>query len=213
MASVSLYILLDRSTVDLQIWHGISAWYPPIGLQFALYLGLGEAAFPAMFLAGFLAGLINYHESPASLEFLSINPLIPTLYFAASRIVKKRLNADLQVHSMRDVLNLLGYSLGASLVAAIAGSAILLISGNLPAHDYSRAVFDWWIGDAVAISSVSTFLLRFCVPSLRRFLGICLASPEAPFSELFSQSRRRYVMEVATFGATLAASLSPDCWS
>jgi len=32
VASFLAYVLLDRSTVDLQIWRGISAWYPPIGL-------------------------------------------------------------------------------------------------------------------------------------------------------------------------------------
>ncbi|MGB7731958.1 MAG: MASE1 domain-containing protein [Candidatus Acidiferrum sp.] len=173
IASIVVYVLLDRGTVDLQIWHGISAWYPPVGLEFALYLGIGWAAVPPMFLAGFMAGFLNYHQSPSSPEFLLINPLIPVLYYLASRLVKKRLNPDLRLHSLRDVLNLLGYSLAASFVAACAGTAILASAGNVPSGDYKRAAFDWWIGDAVALSSVSTFLLEFCLPPLRRFLGIC----------------------------------------
>jgi hypothetical protein len=120
-----VHVLLDRGTVDLQIWHDISAGYPPVGREFALYLGLGWAAVPPMFMAGFMAGFLNYHQSPTSPEFLLINPLIPVLYYLASRLVKKRLAADLGLHSLRDVLNLLGYSLTASFVAACAGGSAM----------------------------------------------------------------------------------------
>ena len=206
IASMVIYVLLDRGTVDLQIWHGISAWYPPIGLEFALYLGLGWAAFPPMFLAGFMAGFLNYHQSPTSPDFLLINPLIPVLYYFASRLVKKRLNADPCLHSLRDVLNLLGYSLAASFVAACAGTAILRSSGNIPSGDYKRAAFDWWIGDAVALTSVSTFLLEFCLPPLRRFLGICPAGGTPISPENIPQSQRKSLPEVAAFSAALVLS-------
>jgi PAS domain S-box-containing protein len=205
-ASLSAYVLLDRSTVYLQFWHGISAWYPPIGLAFALYLGLGDAAIPSMFLAGFLAGLFNYHQSPTSLEFLLINPLIPTLYIIASRLVKKRLNPNLRLRSMSNVLDLLTYSLAASFVAAFIATALLAISGKVPLHDYLRAAFDWWIGDAVALSSVSTFLLEFVLPSLRRFLGISLGAPPLYFTGGFLSFRRKYLLETVAFVAALVLS-------
>jgi hypothetical protein len=116
VAILASYVLLDRSTTEFQLWHGISAWYPPIGLAFALFVGLGDAALVPMILAGLLSGYINYHQSPTSLEFLLINPLIPPLYLFASRSIKKRINKDLRVHSMRDVLVLLGFSLTVSLL-------------------------------------------------------------------------------------------------
>jgi len=203
LASLVTYVLLDRATVDLQIWHNISAWYPPIGFEFALFLGLGRIALPPLFLAGFVAGFLNYHQSPASLEFLLINPLIPLLYYAAARYVKKRLHSDLRLHSMRDVVNLLLYSLAASFVAAFLGTAILSLAGNVPRHDYLRAAFDWWIGDAVALSSVSTFLLEFALPQLRRFLGICRNVQPSLVPELFAHGRK-FLAEFAAFCVALS---------
>ena len=43
---VALYILLDRSTVFFQMWSGVSAWYPPSGLSFAMLIGFGSSYVP-----------------------------------------------------------------------------------------------------------------------------------------------------------------------
>ena len=207
VAVTSAYVLLDFSTVYLQLWHGISAWYPPIGLAFALFLGIGEAAFLPIFVAGFLAGLINYHQSPTSLEFLVINPIIPTLYFIAARFVRKRFSPDLRLHSVRDVLTLLGYSLSASLVAAAVGTALLAWAGSVPPDEYPVAAFNWWIGDAVALSSVTPFLLEFFLPQLRRHLGKFSSVPEPTSFHLSAHARRKRLLESASFCAALLLSL------
>jgi PAS domain S-box-containing protein len=206
LASLAAYVLLDRATVALQNWHGISAWYPPIGFAFALYLGLGRIALPPLFLAGFLAGLLNYHQSFTSPDFLLINPLIPLLYYAAARFVKTRISRDLRLHSMHDILNLLLYSLAASFIAAFTSTAILFFAGDVPGHDYVRAAFDWWTADAVALTSVSTFLLEFCLPQLRRFLGIHrnLQQPAPPEC---STHRRKFFAEFAAFCVVLFCCL------
>ena len=157
-----------------------------------------------MFLAGFLAGLINYQQSPLSLEFLVINPVVPTLYIFAARLARKRLNPDLRLHSMRDVLTLLLFSLGVSFVAAFTGTAVLYYSGKVPSLDYLTAAFNWWIGDAVALSSVSTFLLEFVLPHLRRFLGM----PEIFPTHLSTGPRHHRRLEVLAFLAALFVSLT-----
>ena len=176
----------------------------PLVLLLLLFLGLGDAAIPAMFLAGFLAGLINYQQSPFSLEFLVINPVVPTLYIFAARLARKRLNPDLRLHAMRDVLTLLLFSLGVSFVAAFTGTAVLYYSGKVPSLDYLTAAFNWWIGDAVALSSVSTFLLEFVLPYLRRFLGM----PEIFPTHLSSGPRQHRRLEVLAFLAALFVSLT-----
>ena len=43
---VALYILLDRMTVFFQMWSGISAWYPPVGLALGMLVGMGLAYAP-----------------------------------------------------------------------------------------------------------------------------------------------------------------------
>jgi hypothetical protein len=90
-ASIVAYVLLDRWAVYLQVWPGISAWYPPVGLCFALFLYLGYGAFVPMLLASFWAAAINYHESPFSLDFLFISPMVPTIYLIAASALRKRL--------------------------------------------------------------------------------------------------------------------------
>jgi hypothetical protein len=59
-ASIGTYVILDRCAAYLQVWAGISAWYPPVGLSFALFLCLGNGALVPMFAASFLAALVNY---------------------------------------------------------------------------------------------------------------------------------------------------------
>jgi PAS domain S-box-containing protein len=206
-ASLVTYVVLDRSTVYLQIWHNISAWYPPIGFAFALYLGLNEAALPSMLIAGFLSASLNYHQPVTSVAFLFVNLLVPTVYFVASRLVKKRLNADLRLHCMRDVLNLLLYSLGASLVAAFASTAILCGGGHVSPENYPRVAFDWWIGDAVALASVATFMLEFGIPACRHFLGMWLAVSGTAVPEFSVKRDRKWLLDVSTFVAALILSL------
>ena len=202
LACLTAYVLLDRTTTYLQIWNGISAWYPPVGLAFALFLGLDNVAVPAIFLAGFLAGAINYHQSVLSPEFLIINPLVPTVYLVGARLVRKRLHPDLRLHSMRDVLTLLSISVGISAAAALCGTAALQYSGTVPAKDYFTAAFNWWIGDAVALSSVSLFLLQFVLPQLRRFLGMREAPPAPDYG-----LRRLSILEFVVFCAALFVAL------
>jgi len=36
-----IFVLLDRTTVYLQVLPGISAWYPPVGIALALLIGMG----------------------------------------------------------------------------------------------------------------------------------------------------------------------------
>ncbi len=168
---ILLYGLLDRTTVFLQIWPSISAWYPPIGMSVALMVGVGQEIFPALLLAGFLSGYLNYHQSPTGLPFLLVTPLVPLIYGLASLFLRRKLTAGHRIRSIRDVNYLLGVSLIASSAAAFSGTAILVWNGDIHPSDYLQAALNWWIGDAVAFSSVTPFLLEFVIPSCRRFLG------------------------------------------
>jgi len=80
---------LDRTTVYLQIWPSISAWYPPVGLSVALFVGLGPSILPVIVVAGYLAGYLNYHQNVSSLPFLLTNPLLPVIYGTASLYLRR----------------------------------------------------------------------------------------------------------------------------
>jgi PAS domain S-box-containing protein len=190
---VIVYILLDRSTVYLQIWPGISAWYPPAGVAVALYVGLGPEIFPILLVAGCLAGYLNYHQSVTGLPFLLINPLIPLIYASASLYLRRKLTGNYRIRSIRDVTHLLGVSLLASFTVAACGTAVLVRSGEISSADYARAAFNWWIGDAVALSSITPFLLEFFIPWCRRYLGYAGTQESAPAEKNWAWSRTQII--------------------
>ena len=199
---ILIYGLLDRTTVYLQIWPSISAWYPPIGMAVALMVGIGLEMFPVLLIAGFLSGYINYHQSPTGLPFLLINPLIPLIYGSASLYLRRKLTAGNRIRCTRDVVTLLGVSLLSSLAAASCGTAILVWSGEISTAEYAHAAFNWWIGDAVALSSVTPFLLEFVIPWSRRFLGLA----PAPSAQSVRPSwTRNQFFESAGFLASLVS--------
>jgi len=197
-----VYILLDRSTVYLQIWPSISAWYPPAGVAVALFTGLGLEIFPVLLVAGYIAGYVNYHESINGLQFLLINPLIPLMYASASLYLRRKLTGKYRIQSVRDVTQLLGVSLLASFAVAAGGTAVLVRSGQISFADYVQATFNWWIGDAVALSSVTPFLLEFFIPWCRRYLGYAGAEEANLVEQKWDWSRSR-VIETFGFLASL----------
>jgi PAS domain S-box-containing protein len=182
LVCVLLYGLLDRTTVYFQIWPSISAWYPPIGLMVALLVGIGPEILPVVVAAGYLAGYVNYHQDVRGLPFLLVNSLIPVIYGSASVYLRRKLTGKFHIRTTSDVNALLGVSLLASLASAASGTAVLVRSHEIAAADYTKAALSWWIGDAVALSSVAPFLLEFVLPWCRRYLGIAkneeLSSPK-----------------------------------
>src|SRR6266850_4748394 len=70
---VTLYVLLDRSTVFFQMWSGVSAWYPPSGLSLAMLIGFGGSYMPLVMLGGAIAGVVNYHQSVFSFNTIGAN--------------------------------------------------------------------------------------------------------------------------------------------
>ncbi len=202
-ACLFIYVLLDRTTVYLQIWPSISAWYPPVGFSVALIVGLGVGIIPVLIVAGCLAGIINYHQSVTSLPFLLINPLIPLIYGSASLYLRRKLTSKYRIRSIRDVNNVLGVTLLASLASATGGTAVLVWSGEIPSIDYAQAAFSWWIGDAVALSSLTPFLLEFVIPWCRRYLGFASAQESAPTEKNWPSSRAE-ILESLGFLASLA---------
>jgi PAS domain S-box-containing protein len=74
----------------------------------------------------------------------------------------------------------------------------------VPSHKFFQAAFNWWIGDAVALSSVTLFCLEYVLPSCRRFLGVKSndAVPEA--TEARSKWEARDLLESLGFVISVA---------
>jgi len=168
---VLAHVLLDRSTVDFQIWTEISAWYPPTGLAFAVLIGLGPSyAFPILIAEG-IASIVNYHQPVRSYIFLVGNIEFAAVYTAAALLLRRVVKIDLRLRSVRDMMWLLFIAICTSCVAAFVGTGFLVADHLVASRQYLPATLNWWIGDAVAIGSITPFCLIYVLPGLRRFAG------------------------------------------
>ena len=109
---------------------------------------------------------------------LLIALLLPTAYGTAGLFLRQRLNEDSRLQSIRDVMNLLATALFAAAVSASAGTQILIWDRNIRRADFAHAASNWWVGDAVALASLTPFLLQF-VPGVRRYLGVGKTEPKS----------------------------------
>ena len=168
---VIVHVLLDRSTISFQIWTEISAWYPPTGLAFAVLLGFGPRYALPIMIACDIASIVNYHLPVYSFSFLVGNVEFTAVYAAAALLLRRGIKIDLHLRSLRDVSRLLLVATLSSCVVAFLGTEFLVLDHLIPSRDYLRATFNWWVGDAVAIGSLTPFCLIYVLPGIRRFAG------------------------------------------
>ncbi|HET7105576.1 MAG TPA: PAS domain S-box protein [Candidatus Acidoferrum sp.] len=201
MGCVLVFVLLDRATFYLQMWPTISPWYPPVGFAVALLVGLGLRILPVFLVAGYLAAFVNFHQSVTGLPFLLVSPVICLVYGLASLYLRHRLTNSNRIRTIRDVNNILGVTLLASLVSATGCTAIQVWSGEIRSTQYAQAAFNWWIGDAVALSSLTPFLLEFVLPWCRRYLGFAGTLELEPTEKNWPPSRTQILESIGFLSA------------
>lgn len=120
-----LYLLLDRVTVFFQMWAGVSAWYPPVGLELALFIGFGLSFAPLMFVAGVAATILNYHQSPHTLAFWAVNVAVVSGYSATAAILRRILRSESPFQRLSDVFRYLCVAMGGAVCVAAVGAFTL----------------------------------------------------------------------------------------
>jgi two-component system cell cycle sensor histidine kinase/response regulator CckA len=168
----ALYVTLDYTAVSVQIAPGVSAWYPPSALALVLLVGVSLWYAPCVFLVGLAAAVINYHQSPFSAFTIVQTADVSIGYLLAAFIIRKFLRMDRMFHNVRDFGWYAGIvALAAGLVAALGVECIVFFRPAEPIA-YWNAVFNWWVGDTVALLSVAPFLFLSVLPRLRTWLGM-----------------------------------------
>jgi PAS domain S-box-containing protein len=165
---VAAYVALDRSAVHFQIWSGISAWYPPVGLALALLMDLGMSFVPWYLLAGCLSGVINYHQPLAAYGFWYATPVIVFGYAMVAKILGRSRKRGEGFAQINDVFRFVAVTLCGSFAVAASGVWGVLQDGRITESDFPQAVLNWWAGDAVALICVTPFLLVHVTPWLLR---------------------------------------------
>jgi len=127
-----IFVLLDGTTVYLQILPGISAWYPPVGIALALLIGMGPRYAPLNWLAGFISAKVNYHQPFLSYIFLPGNSLDFGTYTIVAIVLRRAFKMDWRLTSIRDVMVLLFVALPLSGVAAFLATLTLILDHAIP---------------------------------------------------------------------------------
>jgi PAS domain S-box-containing protein len=169
---ILIFVLLDRTTVYLQILPGISAWYPPVGIALALLIGMGPKYAPLYWLAGLIAAKVNYHQPYFSYVYLPGNSLDFGTYTILAIVLRRVFKLDWRLTSIRDVMVLSFLALPLRGIAAFLATLTLVFDHVIPWSAYVKASLDWWIGDAVAIACLTPFCLVLVMPVMRRFAGL-----------------------------------------
>ena len=163
-----LYVLLDRMTLYFQMWQGVSAWYPPVGLAVALLTGMGIGYAPLMVVASFTASVLNYHLSPFALSTWVMVCLSLGAYTGASYLLRRVLRDQAPFQTLGDVIRYLGVALGAAVFVGVLGPLALTWDKFILPADYPKAAVNWFVGDSVALVCLTPFLLLHVMPWLRR---------------------------------------------
>ena len=208
---VLLYVLLDRSSTYFQIWAGISAWYPPAGLALAMLIGFGNAYVPLVMLSGLISSVVNYHQQVFTFNFIGANLVVSCGYWAAAFLLRRVVRIDWRLRSMRDVFRFLVVTLMSSCIVAFAGVLMSVGDHVIKPSEYLKASVNWWVGDAVALASLTPFLLVFVMPWLRRFCRLENTGEEEDSEPKFKMRRQlhptRGFIESLLFVASIAGTL------
>jgi two-component system, LuxR family, sensor kinase FixL len=168
------YVALDRvSFSESYAQLGISPWNPSTGLSFVLVLLFGRRFLPLLFVAPFLADMINRQvvlSWPA--EILAVAVIGAGYSAALLFLTGPTARFDPRLPSMRDLAQLiLATSVSAAFVAA-SYVGLMVAAGLLPGREFATAALRYWVGDIVGVLAVAPFAL-FAL-SGRRILPLSL---------------------------------------
>ena len=166
-----LYLFLNRPEVILLSRLGLTAWYPAVGLAFALMLAFSPRYMPLFALAGSVSGMLFYHQSFYSWGTLVGVPLEISCYAGAAHLLRGSVRIDSSLGQRRDVLRYLLVSTAAAIPAALVGVACLCADHSIQWSQFWGSTLDWYIGDTTALLSIAPFLLIHVLPWVsRRFV-------------------------------------------
>ncbi|HEY6290901.1 MAG TPA: MASE1 domain-containing protein [Terriglobia bacterium] len=157
----TVYMLLDRASTVFRLWAGTPAWYLPAGVGLAILLWGGLRYAPVFLAAGLTASVFDYHRPLLSCTGLPGTVFTLLCYVGGAAWLRKVWRLDLRLRSLRDVGGLALFLPFVALPAAIVGVLALFGDGLVSRSDFPKAVFNWWVGDSISVTSFTPFLLLY----------------------------------------------------
>jgi diguanylate cyclase (GGDEF)-like protein/PAS domain S-box-containing protein len=164
------FLILDGSSTASLGWEGAPPSYLPAGLTLALLLWGGRRYVPVVFISSVIAAVVNYHRPIFSWCGLPGAIAIYLGYVGAAAILRRRWRIDPKLRTLRDVGRYILIALGAAISSALFGVLTLLGDGLIGRSAALRTAAIWWASDALAIITLTPFLLVFVAPLAGRWL-------------------------------------------
>lgn len=151
-----LYWAAARLSLNLALVHSqVTPIWPPTGIAVVAILLMGRRVWPAIAVAAFAVNL-PIGPSPAGAAAIAAgNTLAPVV---AAEILR-RAGFQLELDRVRDALAIILAALLAMTISASCGTAVLALSGAIPASSVWPTWAVWWTGDAMGVLLVAPFLL------------------------------------------------------
>ena len=155
------YVILDRvSFFEADDQLGITPWNPSTGLSFVLVLMFGRALIPLLFVAPFLADLINRQIlSPWPVEIISVAAIGAGYSAALLFLTGPRARFDPRLSSMRDLAQFIFTTAASAAFVAASYVGLAIAAGLLPGNQFIAAALRYWIGDIVGVLALAPFAL------------------------------------------------------
>lgn len=170
---IAVWIALWWASSLLNLANGVSLWYPPAGLTFAILLEHGARALPLPILASLIAGvsLWPWEQWP---YYLLANLIPPLGYAAVAHILRHHTVGHLRTkwhfNDPQRTTMFLGAAASGSLFAALSGVAVLWSAGLPPLKpSLSEIALGWWVGDFIGVVTLTPLALIFAAPLFRQF--------------------------------------------
>jgi two-component system, LuxR family, sensor kinase FixL len=155
------YVALDRVSLlqsDAQL--GITPWSPSTGLSFALILFFGRQFIPLLFVAPFLADIVNRQVIlPWPAEIASVVAIGGGYSAALLFLTGAKARFDPQLSSMRDLARFIFTTAAAAAFVAVSYVSLTAAVGLLPGNQFVAAALRYWIGDIVGVLALAPFAL------------------------------------------------------
>jgi signal transduction histidine kinase/CheY-like chemotaxis protein len=163
------FVLLNRPEVLLFSKLGSVVWYPPIGVAFALLLGISPWYGIALAIADSLAGSLIYRQALTYSQ--TVGALcVAVVYSGAAYLLRSVLRIDPALRRQRDVVQYVLVTSVAAIVSTAGGVLFLIADHEIRWVEFWRAAPEWFLGDEVGLLGVAPFLLIHVAPRIRKQL-------------------------------------------
>jgi PAS domain S-box-containing protein len=164
---VVAFFLLDLGafTHENRLGAGISLWYAPVGLTLAFLLRFGLGYAPLYLLISVVDNYVVWRQQAQLSSFIpALIAVVPcSIYPFCVWVLRTRFRIDIHMRDLRSAA-IFVIAIGVSGVFVSMGYVAILYTQGRVLSGVWHSALDFWIGDVVAILSITPFLLTIVFP-------------------------------------------------